>query len=310
MRVILTEDEILMAIEDFVLDTVKVPDDIRVDIDLKATRGSTGYTAEIDLVHFTSPADGSDRSVDTRIEPSDTAVNEGLGIVDKIEAAKSAGLAPRRRGRPAGSKNKTDADRTDSPQTPAQAVEEHPAHQDAVQEPTPSAEAESALETMTETADTPEVAEPVQEDPNISATNEQMVAQAEGNPPFTLPEATPAPTAPATDMSTQTKKTGLFANLSDAGDPEPEPEKSILADEPEPNSEAALAAEAAATEPAEGNGSGGGSAPQATDEDEDVDYTPTPETASLSSADAEGTSNDAPPPRTRSLFGDLSKPTN
>jgi hypothetical protein len=287
MRVIITQEEILMAIEDFILDTVKVPDDIRIDISLKATRGDEGYTAEIDMVPFTSPADGSDRSVDDRIEPTEDARAEGLDIVGKIDAARSAAKAPRRRGRPVGSKNHpkvkvmTDHDNaggTATVETPAaemiqEAVEAHPAHEDAVQDN--EAEAQVQTEVQAETQDTPEV----QVDTNLTATN-----------PPTNEELTPAVDVPATEASSQTKaKRSLFDNTTSAGDPEPEP----AAEEPEPNSEQALAAEAAATEPKE-----------TVEEDDDTDYTPTPISVD---PEAEGT---AAPTPTRSLFANLTKPTN
>lgn len=119
MRVILNEAEILMALEDFVLATVTVPDDVRIDIDLKATRGENGYTAEIDLVDHNNPGA---TNVDA-FNATDEAVEEGLGIVEKIEAAKANAKAPRRRGRPAGSKNKATLERE------AQAAQASPAGQ-------------------------------------------------------------------------------------------------------------------------------------------------------------------------------------
>lgn len=104
MRIILNEEEILTAIENYILENVEVPDDLRIDIDLKATRGDLGYTAEVDILAADAPA--GDRSVDPRIEANQGAVEQGLGIVDKINEAKAQAAMPRRRGRPAGSRNK------------------------------------------------------------------------------------------------------------------------------------------------------------------------------------------------------------
>ena len=315
MRVILTEQEILMAIEDFILDTVKVPDDVRVDIDLKATRGEQGYTAEIDLLQMDEP-EGS-RAVDDRVEPTEDARAEGLDIVGKIDAARAEAKAPRRRGRPAGSKNLPKPDVTPASTSTAttastDAIEAHPAHEtaettqveasaDTQVEPEPEtpapemiadavdqneAEAQAETEVQANTVDTPEVVD-------APAETGTVVADQPVEAPVETAVETPAADAPATDASTQTKaKRSLFDNMTTAGDPEPEPE-------PEPNSEAALAAEAAATEPAV----------EAEDEPE-VDYTPTPETTGLTSDDATATEDAPAPAPTRSLFANLTKPTN
>jgi len=285
MRVILTEQEILMAIEDFILDTVKVPDDVRVDIDLKATRGEQGYTAEIDLLQMDEP-EGS-RAVDDRVEATDEARAEGLDIVGKIDAARAEAKAPRRRGRPAGSKNlpKTpvvgpqDGALPAEPETPASDMIADAVEQNAT-------EVSTSLVTDAPAEDT------AVENGAVTAADE---AQPEPEPeapvetPLEVAVEAPAPAAdvPATEASTQTKaKRSLFDNTTTAGDPEPEP-----------NSEAALAAEAAATEPAE-------------EEGEDVDYTPTPETAGLTTDDATATEDAPAPAPTRSLFANLTKPTN
>ncbi len=104
MRIIITQEEIEEAIEKLILDQVEVPEDMRIDITLKATRGDEGYTAEIDIVAFNAPEDGTDRSVDPRIEVVDGAQN--LGIAEKVLEAKQQATLPRRRGRPAGARNR------------------------------------------------------------------------------------------------------------------------------------------------------------------------------------------------------------
>lgn len=104
MRIIITQEEIEEAIEKLILDQVEVPEDMRIDIALKATRGDEGYTAEIDIVAFNAPEDGTDRSVDPRIEVVDGAQN--LGIAEKVLEAKQQAALPRRRGRPAGARNR------------------------------------------------------------------------------------------------------------------------------------------------------------------------------------------------------------
>jgi len=104
MRIILNQEEIEEGIEKLILEQVNVPDDMRIDIDLKATRSDEGYTAVIDIVSMNAPTDGSDRSIDPRVQPAEGA--ETLGIAEKVLAAKTEVVQPRRRGRPPGAKNK------------------------------------------------------------------------------------------------------------------------------------------------------------------------------------------------------------
>lgn len=307
MRIVLNEKDISTAIEGYILENVTVPDDMRIDIDLKATRGEQGYTAEIDLVHMTSPADGSDRSVDPRIEATDEARAEGLGIVEKIDAARSEAKAPRRRGRPVGSVNKPKTDvvqgsviaenqpnqetqaamqdvrdgNTEKTGTVEQTMTELNApenYSEAIGEPEATAEAVKDPE--------PEQVQPQPESEGVVAeAPAEVVAEANiETPPAEVPVEAKAADVQAADTSTQVqKKRSLFDNISDAGDDK-------AADpEPEPNSEAALAAEAAATEPAE---------------EEDEVLEPTPETKGFETEEAQ-----APTPApTRSLFADLTKP--
>lgn len=272
MRVILSESDILLAIEDFILNTVNLPEDIRVDIDLKATRGPEGYTAEIDLVHYTSPADGSDRSVDDRITVTDEAREEGLGIVAKIDEARAEGKAPRRRGRPPGSKNlpKVEAE--------TETVTEAAPEPEAEPEPEPNSEealaAEAAVTEPTEEAPVETVEEPVEAEAaaEVQAESEPEVA------PVAESSAVEAPAEPEAQPEPAPKAEGKRSLFGEAS-------KTTTDDGPK--------AEPAA-EPAE---------------EEEVDYTPTPETAGLTTADAEG--EEAPAPTTtRSLFADLTKPKN
>lgn len=105
MRVILAQDEIEQAIRNLIIEQVNVPEDMRIDINMKATRGDEGYTAEVDIVSQDSPSDGTDRSIDPRIEvPED---REGLSIAEKVVQAKIDADKPRTRGRPPGAKNKS-----------------------------------------------------------------------------------------------------------------------------------------------------------------------------------------------------------
>lgn len=142
MRITLNQEEIEEAIEKLILDQVDVPDDIRIDIDLKATRGDEGYTAEIDLLPFDAPTNGTDRSVDPRIGVLNGA--EGMSIADKTEEAIAESKLPRRRGRPAGAKNKPKPHRR-LPDEPASEEADEPEAEDSTE-----AEAEVQDETQDE----------------------------------------------------------------------------------------------------------------------------------------------------------------
>lgn len=294
MRVILNQQEIETAIENYILENVTVPDDHRIDIDLKATRGDEGYTAEIDLLHFKEP-EGS-RAVDARIEPKPEAIAEGLGIVDKIEAAKAEATGPRRRGRPAGSKNRVPADTDKSVaapvvQTPTEtAIEEHPAHEEAnlsatneelIEQAKPLEVQDAAQEEApVETVEVEDVAveEPVEEAPVEPAeqaeVTEAVIPAEEAAPkpaarPSLFAKASPTPTD---NVVAEPEPEAVTETEAVAEEPVEEPAEEEVQAEPEPNSEEALAAEAAVTEPA-------------------VEETPAP-------------------PAKRSLFANLTKPTN
>lgn len=225
MRIILTQAEMEEAIEDYIVASVNGIDDKEIHIDLKATRGEEGYQAFIDLVPV--GAARNDRTQDETITANEDAP---LGIVEKIEAARSESAQPiRRRGRPPGSKNK-----------PKEEV----------------AEAELPLETAaTETE--AEEAEPT------SAPEPEVQPE-----PVSEPEPVVEDTV---EVETQD-----------------EPEIEVEAD-PEPTEEEALAAEAQKTEPVE---------------------EPTPEPVQ-DKAQNEASEDAAPAPKpTRSLFANLTKPTN
>jgi hypothetical protein len=228
MRVILTEEEILIAIEDFVLDSVKVPKDVRIDIDLKATRGDEGYTAIIDLVSITSSP------VAERIEPTEEATQEGLGIVDKINAAKAQGDAPRRRGRPAAN--------------PKPAVPENvPVEAQAQLE-------EVAVDLSQEEPDVEDTETTTDVNEGDATEEEQLAAEALATEPAETVEETP--TAEAVEEAAATsenapKKSSLFGTKVPVGQaaqpqvevqPEPTPE-------PQPVAEAAEAEAAPAPAP-------------------------------------------------------------
>lgn len=197
MRITLNQEEIEEAIEKLILDQVDVPDDMRIDIDLKATRGDEGYTAEVDILPFDAPDDGTDRSVDPRINVVGGA--EGMSIADKAEEARRNAAKPRRRGRPAGARNKPKTHRVEpdlevSHETKTEAEVE----QEADVESTPQ-EAESEPDT----SDIPETGEEFFEEAQLSIPQEEPAPEPEPEP-----KAEPGP--PAEPKPTRS----LFANLA------------------------------------------------------------------------------------------------
>ena len=144
MRIIITQEEIEEAIEKLILDQVEVPEDMRIDIALKATRGDEGYTAEIDIVAFNAPEDGTDRSVDPRIEVVDGAQN--LGIAEKVLEAKQQAALPRRRGRPAGARNRPKLSTDHRSTEPKDEVTENQAASEVVSETDPGSEIDPGID--------------------------------------------------------------------------------------------------------------------------------------------------------------------
>lgn len=237
MRIILTQMEIEEAIEKLILDQVDVPDDMRIDIDLKATRGEEGYQAFIDIVDHDAPEDGSDRSVDPRIKPIDGA--ETLGIAEKVLEAKAEASKPRRRGRPAGARNKPKLSEdhrstedkvqvTEEPQAEAQAEQAQETVQEAqesVSEAEVDRETREAEQAPTEAPATAEevVEQPNSEQPVDEPANEPVVAEAQAEEETEVEVAPPvaAPTVTEQDVSTQASDE-LAESVSESA-PEPAP---------------------------------------------------------------------------------------
>lgn len=230
MRIILTQMEIEEAIEKLILDQVDVPDDMRIDIDLKATRGEEGYQAFIDIVDHDAPEDGSDRSVDPRIKPIEGA--ETLGIAEKVLEAKAEASKPRRRGRPAGARNKPklskdhrsteDKVQVEHAQEPVQEAQESVSEakmdqdtQEVEQAPTEAPAVPAATE------ETAEVNEPANE-PVIAEAQAEEETKEETKIEVTTPVA--APTMTEQDISAQASDE-LVESMSEP-QPEPEPNQS------------------------------------------------------------------------------------
>lgn len=245
MRIILTQMEIEEAIEKLILDQVDVPDDMRIDIDLKATRGEEGYQAFIDIVDHDAPEDGSDRSVDPRIKPVDGA--ETLAIAEKVLEAKAEASKPRRRGRPAGARNKPklseDHRSTDDKVQVTDQVAEEPVQeaqesvseaevgqdtQEAEQTPVEAPAApEQASEQASEQEAETEVAEQAPEQPVVAE------AQAEEEPEVEVAPPVAAPTVTEQDVSAQASDE-LAESMSEPAQAPEAPEATERQPEPEP----------------------------------------------------------------------------
>lgn len=278
MRIILNEEEILTAIENYILENVEVPDDLRIDIDLKATRGDLGYTAEVDILAADAPA--GDRSVDPRIEANQGAVEQGLGIVDKINEAKAQAAMPRRRGRPAGSRNKPkdvavaatsettgtlaaeptgDAPVEAQPETDNEHVEVV-GTETVVETPVENVAAEP-VETQENTDVNEEVVshtevvvpeqpeeQPVEAEQSETVADQAALAEAVAEQPDPEPVAAPAATVQAQDVTEQANEV-LAGEISDAAEVVQEPAEVEAAPEPEPEAEAVAEEEVAPQAP-------------------------------------------------------------
>lgn len=183
MKIVLNQQDIETALEDFVLSVARVPDNLRIDIDLKATRGDEGYQAFIEFVPINNQNMGE-------VEVTPEAQAEGLGIVEKINAAKSPDEAPRRRGRPPGSKNKpkdsSDIDKiaVNEPQTDAELAAQILGQDKPVKDQTPVAD---TPQETTQEAPVQPVAEEVTTDTVMPAEAPVEAAPAEPETPLDPP---------------------------------------------------------------------------------------------------------------------------
>lgn len=76
MQITIVQSEIETAIRNYVMEQVNVKEGKRIDIDLKATRGDSGYTAEITIANQDAP------------EPKKTSASKPLDIEKNIEEAR------------------------------------------------------------------------------------------------------------------------------------------------------------------------------------------------------------------------------
>ena len=142
MQITLVEAEIKEAISDFVLRRMSINDDMELAIDMSATRGSVGFTANIDVV--------------PKVEVAP------LGVTKKVAAAKKAAAESKAEPKAvATTVAKTGSAGTAQAETQAQ---------EAVQEAAEAEQVEVAAEAQAEAEPTPEAApepaaEAVEEEP-------------------------------------------------------------------------------------------------------------------------------------------------
>ena len=63
MQITLIQAEIEAAITNFVTSQVNVKPEMRIDVDLTATRGANGFTATIDIVHKSTPRKDGQKAI-------------------------------------------------------------------------------------------------------------------------------------------------------------------------------------------------------------------------------------------------------
>lgn len=84
MQITLIQSEIETAITNFVTSQVNVRPEMRIDVDLTATRGANGFTATIDIVHKSTPRkDGQKTAVVAVVAEEPTKVVEPVVTEDK-----------------------------------------------------------------------------------------------------------------------------------------------------------------------------------------------------------------------------------
>lgn len=71
MQITLVQAEIEAAITNFVTSQVNIRAEMRIDVDLSATRGANGFTATIDIVHKNSPRKDGQKAIAVSLVPDE-----------------------------------------------------------------------------------------------------------------------------------------------------------------------------------------------------------------------------------------------
>lgn len=97
MQITLIQAEIEAAITNFVTSQVNVKPEMRIDVDLTATRGANGFTATIDIVHKSTPRKDGQKAIPVTVvveEPTkEVVVVKVEEVVEGQEAAPTPPVA-------------------------------------------------------------------------------------------------------------------------------------------------------------------------------------------------------------------------
>ena len=91
MQITLIQAEIEAAITNFVTSQVNIRAEMRIDVDLSATRGANGFTATIDIVHKNAPRKDGQKPIPVTLVPEEPTKQET--VVTEEPADPSAVIA-------------------------------------------------------------------------------------------------------------------------------------------------------------------------------------------------------------------------
>lgn len=91
MQITLIQSEIEAAITNFVTSQVNVRPEMRIDVDLTATRGANGFTATIDIVHKSTPRKDGQKAIPVTVvveEPTkETVIVKVEEVAETVQEA-------------------------------------------------------------------------------------------------------------------------------------------------------------------------------------------------------------------------------
>lgn len=93
MQITLVQAEIEAAIINFVTSQVNVKPEMRIDVDLTATRGANGFTATIDIVHKSTPRKDGQKAVPVTVVVEEPTKEVAM-VVKVEEVVEGQGAAP------------------------------------------------------------------------------------------------------------------------------------------------------------------------------------------------------------------------
>ena len=94
MQITLVQAEIEAAITNFVTSQVNIRAEMRIDVDLSATRGANGFTATIDIVHKNSPRKDGQKPIALSLVPDEPTKQDHVLAVLAEKPAEQITAAP------------------------------------------------------------------------------------------------------------------------------------------------------------------------------------------------------------------------